>query len=71
MTRAEKVKDAIRRAKEAAKAGIVNVPRGSAARAKHGLATSAKALREKEEGDTRRRLDENKMARAAMMTAAS
>ena len=71
MTRAEKVKDAIRRAKEAAKAGIVNVPRGSAARAKHGLATSAKALREKEEGDTRRRLDENKMARAAMKAASA
>ena len=71
MTRAEKMKEAIRKAKEAAKAGIVNVPRGSVARAKHGLAMKPEELREREEADTMRRLDELKVAKAATMAAAA
>ena len=48
-TRAQKMMDAMRRVKDRAKAGIVNVPKGSATRAKHGMAKSVKDLRKEKE----------------------
>lgn len=57
MTARERAERAIERAKAAAKAGIVSVPRGSATKARHGLAVSKEELAAKE-----RRLNEEKLA---------
>ena len=57
--------DAMRRVKDRAKAGIVNVPKGSATRAKHGMAKSVKDLRKEKEEKESQRLDNQRLAELA------
>jgi len=64
-TRAQKMMDAMRRAKDRAKAGIVNVPKGSATRAKHGMAKSVKDLRKEKEEKESQRIDNQRLAELA------
>ena len=64
-TRAQKMMDAMRRVKDRAKAGIVNVPKGSATRAKHGMAKSVKDLRKEKEEKESQRVDSQRLAELA------
>ena len=66
-TRGQKMMDAMRRAKDRAKAGIVNIPKGSTTRAKHGLAKNRGDIRKEKEDAAKQRIESERLGQVASL----